>query len=158
MLLNPQFYCLLRRIWTVMYISHFTVQTNTTHHRVWKRNAQYGVAVGVLLAADRQSTGSSGYRAYLWDPWPDLYFSSFLDCQLLFLFSMASSLTRGRIYSLQCLHSLFRPLTTSNHILLSHPRMFSLPVASYDSQGLRWRYSNPPPHRVAQYNVLKPLI
>jgi hypothetical protein len=37
-----------------------------------------GVAVGVL-AADSQSTSSSGYRASLWGPRPDLYFSSFLD-------------------------------------------------------------------------------
>jgi hypothetical protein len=34
---------------------------------------------------------------------------------------------------------------TSNHILPSHPRLCSLSVASYDSQGLRWKYSNPPP-------------
>jgi hypothetical protein len=27
--------------------------------------------VGVLLAADSQSSSSSGYRASLWDPWPD---------------------------------------------------------------------------------------
>jgi hypothetical protein len=36
---------------------------------------------------------------------------------------------------------------TSNHILPSHPRLCSLSVASYDSQGLLWRYSNPPAHR-----------
>jgi hypothetical protein len=32
-----------------------------------------GVAfgVGVLIAADRQSTSSTGYRASLWDPRPD---------------------------------------------------------------------------------------
>jgi hypothetical protein len=30
-----------------------------------------------------------------------------------------------------------------------YPRALgSLSVASYDSQGLRWRYSNPPPHGV----------
>jgi hypothetical protein len=27
-----------------------------------------GVGIGVLLAADSQSTSSSGYRASLWDP------------------------------------------------------------------------------------------
>jgi hypothetical protein len=37
---------------------------------------------------------------------------------------------------------------TNNHILPSHPRLCSLSVASYDSQGLRWKYSNPPPHGV----------
>jgi hypothetical protein len=36
--------------------------------------SQPGVAVGVLLAADSQSTSSSGYRASLWDPWPDFIF------------------------------------------------------------------------------------
>jgi hypothetical protein len=61
------------------------------------------------------------------------------------LFPMASSLTRKWVCSLQCLHSLVRSLTTSNHILPSHPRLCSLSVVSYDSQG-RWRYSNPPPH------------
>jgi hypothetical protein len=34
-----------------------------------------------------------------------------------------------------------------NHTLLSHLRLLgSLSVASYDSQGLRWKYSYPPPH------------
>jgi hypothetical protein len=59
------------------------------------------------------------------------------------LLSKASSLTRKRVCSLQCNHSLV-PIT--NHILPSHLRMCSLFVASYDAQGLRWRYSNPPPH------------
>jgi hypothetical protein len=35
------------------------------------------------------------------------------------------------------------PIT--NHTLPSHLRLCSPFVASYDSQGLRWRYSNPPP-------------
>jgi hypothetical protein len=34
-----------------------------------------------------------------------------------------------------------------NHALLSHLRLLgSLSIVSYDSQGLRWKYSNPPPH------------
>jgi hypothetical protein len=38
---------------------------------------------------------------------------------------------------------------THNHALLSHLRLLgSLSVASYDSQGLWWKYSNPPPHGV----------
>jgi hypothetical protein len=37
---------------------------------------------------------------------------------------------------------------THNHTLLSHLRLLgSLSVASYDSQGLRLKYSYPPPHR-----------
>jgi hypothetical protein len=63
------------------------------------------------------------------------------------LFPMASSLTRKWVCSLECLHSLVRSLTTNNHILPSHLRLCSLFVPSYDSQGLRWKYSNPPPHR-----------
>jgi hypothetical protein len=36
---------------------------------------------------------------------------------------------------------------THNHKLLSHLRLLgSLSVASSDSQGLRWKYYNPPPH------------
>jgi hypothetical protein len=66
------------------------------------------------------------------------------------LFLTVVSLTRKRVCSLQCLHSLVRPLTTNNYILPSHLRLCSLSVASYDSQGLRWKYSNPPPHGEVQ--------
>jgi hypothetical protein len=38
----------------------------------------------------------------------------------------------------------------NNHTLPSHLRLCSLFVASYDSQEIRWRYSNPPPHGVAR--------
>jgi hypothetical protein len=61
----------------------------------------------------------------------------------------ASSLTRERICSLQCNHSLVMAVTPNNYTLPSHLRLCSLSVASYDSQGLRWKYSNPPPHRDA---------
>jgi hypothetical protein len=61
----------------------------------------------------------------------------------------ASSLTRKRVCSLQCNHSLVRLLTPNNHNLPSHLRLCSLFVASYYSQGLRWKYSNPPPHGVS---------
>jgi hypothetical protein len=59
---------------------------------------------------------------------------------------MASSLTRKRVCSLQCNHSLVRLLTPNNHTLPPHLRLYSLFVSSYNSQGLRWKYSNPPPH------------
>jgi hypothetical protein len=62
------------------------------------------------------------------------------------LFPMASSLTRKWVCRLQCLHSLVRSLTTNDHTLPSHLRLCSLSVASYGSQRLRWKYSNPPPH------------
>jgi hypothetical protein len=80
---------------------------------------------GVLLAADRQSTSSSWYRASLWDPWPDsiLFFFFSFDSYFI-LFPTAFSLTRKRVSSLQCLHSLVRLLTTNNHTLPSHSVSF----------------------------------
>jgi hypothetical protein len=62
------------------------------------------------------------------------------------LLSKPPSLTRKRVCSLQCNRSLVRLLTPNNHTLPSHLRLCSLSAASYDSQGLRWRYSNPPSH------------
>jgi hypothetical protein len=48
-------------------------------------DAQFAfIGVGVLLAADSQSTSSSGYRASLWDPWPDFIFLFFFFWQLLY--------------------------------------------------------------------------
>jgi hypothetical protein len=58
------------------------------------------------------------------------------------------SLTRGRVCNLQCNRWEVRSLRTNNHTLPSHLRLCSLFVASYESQGLRWRYPNPPPHGV----------
>jgi hypothetical protein len=54
----------------------------------------------------------------------------------------------GRVCNLQCNRWLVRSLRTNNHTLPSHLWLCSLFVASYNSQGLRWRYSNPPPHGV----------
>jgi hypothetical protein len=43
---------------------------------------------------------------------------------------------------------------THTHALLSHLRLLgSIPVVSYDSQGLRWKYSNPPPRGEALFAV-----
>jgi hypothetical protein len=61
----------------------------------------------------------------------------------------APSLTRGQVCNLQCNRWLVRSLRTNNHTLPSHLRLCSLFVASYNSQGLRWRYSNPLPHESA---------
>jgi hypothetical protein len=46
---------------------------------------------------------------------------------------------------------------THNHRLLSHLRLLgSLSVASYDSRGLRWKYSYPPPHgNVCSFSSLR---
>jgi hypothetical protein len=91
-----------------------------------------------------RSTRSSWYRAPLWGPWPDfiLILSSVTIALLFFL-------TTGRVCNLQCNRWLVRSLRTNNDTLPSHLRLCSLFVASYGSQGLRWRYSNPPPHGVA---------
>jgi hypothetical protein len=75
--------------------------------------------------------------------------SSFSSDNYFILRSKASSLTRKRVCSLQCSHSLVRAVTSNNYTLPSHLRLRSLFVASYDSQGLRWKYSNPPPHGVS---------
>jgi hypothetical protein len=51
------------------------------------------------------------------------------------------------IYSAVCQWSESR--RTDNHTSLSHLRLLgSLSVASYDSQGLRWKFSYTPPHGV----------
>jgi hypothetical protein len=73
--------------------------------------------------------------------------SSFSSDNYFVLRSKAPSLTRKRVCSLQSNHSLVRSLTP-NQSLPPHLRLCSLFVASYDSQGLRWEYSNPPPHGV----------
>jgi hypothetical protein len=72
--------------------------------------------------------------------------SSFSSDNYFILLSKAPSLTGKRVCSLQCNHPLVRAVTPNNHTLPSHLRLCSLFVASYDSQGLWWKYSNPPPH------------
>jgi hypothetical protein len=70
-------------------------------------------------------------------------------CVTVTLFCFQCVLTRKRVCSLQCNHSLVWAVTPNNYTLPSHLRLCSLFVASYDSQGLRWKYSNAPPHGVA---------
>jgi hypothetical protein len=97
------------------------------------------------LTADSQSTSSSWYRAPFWGPWPDFIRILYL-VTIALLFFLVPSLTTERVCNLRCNRWLVKSLRTNNHILLSHLRLGSIFVASYDSQGLRWRYSNPPPH------------
>jgi hypothetical protein len=71
-----------------------------------------------------------------------------LSCLSFFVWQLRYSsfkVTRKRVCSLQCNHSLVRSLTPNNHTLPSHLRLCSLFVSSYDSQGPWWKYSNPPP-------------
>jgi hypothetical protein len=53
---------------------------------------------------------------------------------------------------------LVRSLRTNNRTLPPHLRLCSLLVANYDSQGLRWRYSNLPPHGVDSSVCLRTLF
>jgi hypothetical protein len=52
------------------------------------------VRVRVHLAADRQSTSSSGYRASLWDPWPDFIFLFFFRLTVTLFFLLRCPLWR----------------------------------------------------------------
>jgi hypothetical protein len=99
------------------------------------------------------SCGWQTVDQFIWDsdlplgPLTKFYLALFFSADnYLIILSKAFSLTRKRVCSLQCNHSLVRLLTPNNHILPSHLRLRSLFIASYDSQGLRWKYSNPPPH------------
>jgi hypothetical protein len=103
----------------------------------------------------------------LWDLWPDITSCRKVAVRKLrSCFCEAPSLTRGRVCSLQCNHSVVRSHRTRNQTLLSHLRLhqrggpgsriciprnrvalgtgFPLPHL-LRLAGLRWRYSNPPP-------------
>jgi hypothetical protein len=59
--------------------SYFTADGQSVSQSVsLSVESNLGVGVGVLLAADSQSTSSSGYWASLWDPWPDFSLLFFL--------------------------------------------------------------------------------
>jgi hypothetical protein len=105
----------------------------------------------VYLTANGQSTSSSWYRAPLWGPWPDFILLLSLWQLLCCSSCRASYLTRGRVCNLQCNRWLVRSPRTNNHTLPSHLGLCSLFVASYDSQGLRCRYFNSPPHEEEWY-------
>jgi hypothetical protein len=101
----------------------------------------------------RSSCGRQTVDQFVWvsgfplRPMTRLYLSLlFSSDNYSILLSKAPSLTRKRVWSLECIHSLVRSVTPNNNTLPSHLRLCSLFVASYDSQGLRWKYSNPPPH------------
>jgi hypothetical protein len=102
-----------------------------------------------------QSVSMSWCRAPLWGPWPDFIFY-FLLLENCFLFVLGHPLWREGGYvicSAMCQWSESR--WTHNHTLLSHLRLLgSLSVASYDLQGLRWKYSYPPPHEEGLYKFI----
>jgi hypothetical protein len=120
---------------------------------IWENISKGTLLQGVSYWSWSSSCGRQSFDQFVWvsnlplGPLTRFYLVLLFsfDCYFI-LFPTAFSLTRKRVCSLQCLHSLVRPLTTNNHTLPSHPRLCSLSAASYDSQGLRWKYSNPPPH------------
>jgi hypothetical protein len=81
-------------------------------------------------------------------PWPEFTFPFFCR-KIALLFVLGRPLWRedgSVICSAICRWS--QSQRTHNHTLLSHLRLLaSLSVASYESQGLWWKYSYPPPHR-----------
>jgi hypothetical protein len=80
-------------------------------------------------------------------PWPNFTFSFLLpDIALLFVLGLPLRREDGSVIcSIICQWS--ESQRTHNHTLLSHLKLLgSLSIASYDSQGLRWKYSYPPPH------------
>jgi hypothetical protein len=80
-------------------------------------------------------------------------FFPLLFCRTIaFLFVLERSLWRedaSAICSASCQWSESR--RTHNHILLSHLRLVGS-LSLYDSQGLRWKYFNPPPH-INNYSI-----
>jgi hypothetical protein len=52
------------------------------------------LGAGALLAADRQSTSSSGYRASFWDPWPNFILLFFFRLTITWFFFLRRSLWR----------------------------------------------------------------
>jgi hypothetical protein len=99
------------------------------------------------FTTDGRSVSTSWCRAPLWGPWPDFTFSFLLKKNCFALRFGKPSLTRGRSIICSAICQWSESRRTRNHTLLSHLRLSgSLSVASYDSQGLRWKYSYPPPH------------
>jgi hypothetical protein len=125
---------------------------------------------------DGQSASLSWYQAPLWNSWPDIFsvltVAGFLmwgalsdertGLNLLYNCFWAlpeQPLSGSEFHRTQiifcCLiwNSPNREdqvpvfISPRNRVAQLYPRALgSLSVASYDSQGLRWRYSNPPPH------------
>jgi hypothetical protein len=112
-------------------------------HRVW-----YEIEVHVTLPLT-----ASQYILVLGipvGPMTRFYFLLLFCWKIALLFALRRPLWRevgSVIYSVICQWPESR--RTHNHTLLSHLRLLgSLCVASYDSKGLRWKYSYPPPHGV----------
>jgi hypothetical protein len=104
------------------------------------------------ITTDSQSASLSWNKATIWGLWPDIYLSLTITA----LFLWASSLTRGRVWLLYMLLALTsvvflgsESLGTRDHILLS--QIWDFPFRRLlRLAGSRWRYSTPPPHRVAR--------
>jgi hypothetical protein len=115
-----------------------------------KRNcrlAEVEVEVTLQLTVRQSACLDVGHPFWAHD---QILLFSFLRRKIALLFILGRPLWRedgSVICSAICQWSESR--RTHNHTFLSHLRLLgSLPVASYGSQRLRWKYSYPPPHGV----------
>jgi hypothetical protein len=121
--------------------------------------------VKLKLIYDRQSVGQSVLVSGT-DLGPVTNFFSLLEIffrQLRICYFVAPSLTRGRVCNLlyNCFWALPEqsilgqvPQNSRPYFTVSSETVSPF-VASYDSQGLRWRYSNPPPHGVCNVRIVR---
>jgi hypothetical protein len=134
---------------TACYTDSFT--SSKVHYRVHKNpphNSDLSYRSRSYFTIDGQSVNMSRYRAPLWNLWPDnTFYWNVAAWKLWSCICGAPSLPRGRVLIWSAICQWSESRRTHNHTLLSHLRLLgSLSVASYDSQGLRWKYSYPLPH------------
>jgi hypothetical protein len=105
----------------------------------------------VIFATDSQSASTSWCRTVLWGPWPDFICS--LVWHVLASSFREPSLTRGRVCILQCTslpgQSREAPITI-HYVPFETGFPFRRPLRLV---GLRWKYSNPPPHGQTRFHT-----
>jgi hypothetical protein len=111
-----------------------------------------GIPIRRLLRLTRLHSGNNYQRSlsrscFTGVHYQILHFPSFCrKTALLFVFARPLWREHGSIIC-RALCQWSESRRTHNHTLMSHLRpRGSLSVVSYDSQGLRWKYSYPPPH------------
>jgi hypothetical protein len=131
------------RFKSTRYLCSHNAMTDKVHWQLPQRQQDHHREHLKLELEFLRPTASRPVRLDMGPPFGTLALLSSSDNYFILL-SKAPSLTRKR-----CSHSPVRLLAPNNHTLPSHLRLCSLSVAYYDSQGLRWKYSIPPPHGVA---------
>jgi hypothetical protein len=98
-------------------------------------------------SSDGQSTSSSWNRAPLWGPWPDFTFFFFFRLTITLMFFPGPPLwiEDGSLSytAIADWSGHWGPITIHYRLIWDCVPFF---VSSYYSQGLRWKYSNPPSH------------